>query len=77
MENTIRKTAIKHGKITRNEIPDLIFEKEQIIKKSGYLEYFHPKENMDSIGGLDNLKIWLKNRSKAFSKQAIDFGLSN
>jgi hypothetical protein len=26
---------------------------------------------------LDNLKIWLKNRSKAFSKQAIDFGLSN
>ncbi|EJF05994.1 AAA+ family ATPase [Thiovulum sp. ES] len=76
VENSIRKTALRYGKITSEEIPYLIYEKEQIIKKSGYLEYFHPKENLDSIGGLDNLKEWLKIRSKAFSEKAQEFGLS-
>ena len=30
--------------LTEEEIPLIISEKEQIIKKSGLLEYFHPKE---------------------------------
>jgi SpoVK/Ycf46/Vps4 family AAA+-type ATPase len=76
MENSVRKTALQFNRITTEEIPYLIFEKEQIIKKSGYLEYFHPKENLDSIGGLDNLKEWLQIRSKAFSERAKEFGLS-
>jgi ATP-dependent 26S proteasome regulatory subunit len=76
VENSIRKTALQFNKVTREQIPSLIFEKEQIIKKSGYLEYFHPKESMSSIGGLDNLKDWLKNRSKAFSEEAIKYGLT-
>ena len=76
VENSIRKTALQFEGITTKEIPHLIFEKEQIIKKSGFLEYFHPKEDMNSIGGLDNLKEWLSIRSKAFSNKAIEFGLS-
>ncbi|MEZ4921215.1 MAG: AAA family ATPase [Saprospiraceae bacterium] len=51
-------------------------EKEQIIKKSGILDYYQVNEELEkSVGGLNNLKIWLKQRSKAFERRAKDFGL--
>ena len=51
-------------------------EKEQIIKKSGILDYFQINQNLDNtVGGLDNLKTWLKQRSKAFESKAQKFGL--
>lgn len=51
-------------------------EKEQIIKKSGILDYFQLNQDLDNtVGGLDNLKNWLKQRSKAFESKAQRFGL--
>jgi SpoVK/Ycf46/Vps4 family AAA+-type ATPase len=57
------------------EVPFVIREKENVIKKSGYLEYFHPEEEMRDVGGLDMLKDWLGKRGRAFDKGAADFGL--
>ncbi|NEW60226.1 AAA family ATPase [Sulfurovum sp. bin170] len=76
VENSTRKTALQFGKVGVDEIWSLTYEKEQIIKKSGFLEYFHPKDDMNSIGGLDNLKEWLRLRAKAFSSRALSYGLS-
>jgi len=46
-------------------------EKEQIIKKSGILDYYQVNEDLEkSVGGLNNLKTWLKQRSKAFERKA-------
>lgn len=75
--NAISKAIAKNGKLTVDEIDILISQKEQIIKKSGHLEYFHPKEKMDGIGGLDNLKEWLKIRYKAFSQNAKKYSLKS
>ena len=51
-------------------------EKEQIIKKSGILDYVQVNLDMkNNVGGLDNLKMWLKQRSKSFERKAKDFGL--
>jgi len=75
--NAISKAIAQNGKLTEDEIDILISQKEQIIKKSGHLEYFHPKDNMDSIGGLDNLKKWLKTRYKAFSQNAKKYKLKS
>jgi len=51
-------------------------EKEQIIKKSGILDYYQVNEDLDkNVGGLDNLKNWLKQRNKAFERKAQEFGL--
>ena len=66
---------IEDGKLTSAQVPLIIREKENVIKKSGYLEYFHPKENMEDVGGLDTLKDWLNKRGRAFNKGAADFGL--
>jgi len=66
---------IESGKLTDAEVPLIIREKESVIKKSGYLEYFHPKENMKDVGGLGVLKEWLRKRGRAFDKGAEKFGL--
>ncbi|MCL1994378.1 MAG: AAA family ATPase [Spirochaetes bacterium] len=68
---------IESGKLSTAEVPLVIREKESVIKKSGYLEYFHPKEELKDVGGLDNLKGWLEKRGRAFDKGAADFGLSH
>ncbi|MEZ8095522.1 AAA family ATPase [Photobacterium swingsii] len=71
------KAACEKQRITDAEIPFIVEEKEQVIRKSGHLEYFHPKATLDDIGGLDNLKAWLNRRRKAFSQNAKDFGLED
>jgi ATP-dependent 26S proteasome regulatory subunit len=48
-------------------------EKQQIIKKSGILDYFEVDEELDkSVGGLGYLKKYLKDRSKLFERKAKD-----
>lgn len=50
-------------------------EKEQIIKKSGILDYFPMNESLKDVGGMEILKSWLSKRQKAYEKNARDFGL--
>ena len=50
-------------------------EKQQIIKKSGLLEYYESQEKFSDVAGLENLKEWLKKRSIAFTDRAHKFGL--
>lgn len=50
-------------------------EKEQIIKKSGILDYFPKNEDLKDVGGMEVLKDWLFKRQKAYEKKARDFGL--
>ncbi|WP_372870487.1 AAA family ATPase [Shewanella sp.] len=69
------KAACQFKRLTESEIPFIVKEKEQVIRKSGHLEYFHPKATLDDIGGLDNLKSWLNRRRQSFTKDARDFGL--
>lgn len=69
------KAAYQFNRLTESEIPFIVKEKEQVIRKSGHLEYFHPKATLSDIGGLDNLKSWLNRRRQAFSKDARNFGL--
>lgn len=66
----------KVGLDKRGAIEVIASEKEQIIKKSGILDYIKVDASLEnSVGGLDNLKTWLRQRSKAFELKAKDFGL--
>lgn len=75
-ELAFSKAIIMEGMLTENEIPIIINEKEKIIKQDGLLEYYHPKDTLKNIGGLDNLKDWIRKRRGAYSQIARDFGLS-
>ncbi|MBN2890931.1 MAG: AAA family ATPase [Bacteroidales bacterium] len=74
-ERAFARAYIEDGELTATQIPIIIKEKESIIKKSGFLEYYHPKETMQDIGGLANLKDWLQKRGRGFDKSAKEFGL--
>ncbi len=52
------------------------FEKEQIIKKSGLLDYYHVNESLKNVGGMEVLKAWLEKRKQAFDFKAQTWGLA-
>jgi AAA+ superfamily predicted ATPase len=74
-ENVFAKTLVLDNKIDAEDVGIVFSEKQQIIKKSGLLEYYPSQEQMANVAGLDNLKGWLKKRGMAFSERAADFGL--
>ncbi|MEE8574964.1 MAG: AAA family ATPase, partial [Thermodesulfobacteriota bacterium] len=74
-ENVFAKTIVNDGSLSASDVSDVLSEKQQIIRKSGLLEYCETPESMDDVGGLDMLKEWLEKRSVAFTERARDFGL--
>ncbi len=71
-DNVFARCVVEKKKF---DIDLIVAEKEQLIRKSGLLEYYHAVAGLDDLGGLDLLKSWLQQRSNAFSKKARDFGL--
>ena len=75
-ELAFRLAKTKVGLNQRDAIEVIASEKEQIIKKSGILDYVKVDSSLEnSVGGLENLKVWLKQRNKAFELRAKSFGL--
>ena len=75
MENVLALAVIRNRRIDKDTIPLIHTEKQNLIRKSGILEYVSLSQGMDDIGGLSNLKTWLGKRSRAFSDEARAFGL--
>lgn len=74
-ENVFSKTLVLHGKIDSEDISVVFSEKQQIIKKSGLLEYYESHDEFGQVAGLENLKAWLSKRAMAFMDRAADYGL--
>lgn len=71
-ENVFAKSIVeKH----RFDVDVILGEKEQIIRKSGILEYYPFSENIGDVGGLDLLKDWMEKRTVSFTEKARAFGL--
>ncbi len=74
--NAIAKAIIQAGgRLDGDAIQAVAAEKQQIIRKSGLLEYYASPERLDHVGGLDVLKEWLRKRVRAFGEAARAFGL--
>lgn len=74
-ENALAKAIVGRGRLGRDDVSGIVSEKEQIIRKSGILEYTATVESFGTVGGLGLLKEWLRQRDKSFSQRARDFGL--
>ncbi len=71
-ENVFAKSLVEKRAF---DVDVVLSEKEQIIRKSGILEYFPASEKFANVGGLDLLKEWMEKRTASFSDKARDFGL--
>jgi AAA+ superfamily predicted ATPase len=74
-ENVFAKTLVLDGTLDAEDVSVVFSEKQQIIRKSGLLEYFASSEKFTDVAGLENLKLWLGKRSAAFTERAAEFGL--
>ncbi|RMG89159.1 MAG: AAA family ATPase, partial [Candidatus Dadabacteria bacterium] len=71
------KAILKNQVLDQSAIQLVLSEKQKVIRKEEVLEFFPAREKISDIGGLDNLKDWLKKRDKAFSSRAKEYGLPN
>jgi hypothetical protein len=74
-ENVFAKSLVNDGTLDGSDVSTVFSEKQQIIRKSGLLEYYDAAPELSDVGGLDVLKEWLKRRSLAFTDKARQFGL--
>jgi MoxR-like ATPase len=74
-ENVFAKIIVQEQCLNGNHVNEVFAEKQQIIRKSGLLEYYAADEDFSNVGGLDVLKDWLNKRSVAFTDEAREFGL--
>lgn len=64
------------GTITGKSVDMVVGQKEALVRRSGVLEFVDASAGSWEIGGLINLKKWLKERGGAFSAGAAKRGLT-
>ena len=69
-ENAFALAMVNDGTISIDDLKIIMDEKMQVIKKTGILEFVTTNLSIDDIGGLDNLKSWLKKRNNSWSENA-------
>ncbi|MCY6491612.1 stress-responsive protein Ycf46 [Leptolyngbya sp. GGD] len=74
-EKVYRKAQVTNGRLTEEEVDIVLSEKKQLIRRNGILEFMEEDETLEAVGGLDELKHWLKQRSNAFTERAREYGL--
>ena len=75
IRRVLSKIIATYNTIDENSIKLLLNEKKQIIKQTEILEYWSVDETISKVGGVDNLKNWLKKRQTSFGVQAYNYGL--
>lgn len=70
--NVLKKSVAKNKKIVLEEI---VAEKEQIIRKTGLLEYVTKLGRMEDVGGMDIFKEWLEDAKYAFEPEARKYNI--
>ena len=74
-EKVYRKASVTADRLTGEEVEIILSEKKQLIRRNGILEYIEDDGTLASVGGLEELKHWLTQRSNAFTERARDYGL--
>jgi len=74
-EKVYRKAYVKTNRLSETEVDIILSEKKQLIRRNGILEFIEEDETIDSVGGLEELKRWLHQRSNAFTERAREYGL--
>lgn len=57
------------------DVAALLDEKARMLRRSRFLEFVKPDTGMAQVGGLENLKQWLSERTPSFSDRARQYGL--
>ncbi len=74
-EKVYRRAVVVSGRLSEGEVEVVLSEKKQLIRRNGILEYIEDDATIEGVGGLEELKRWLAQRSEAFTERARAYGL--
>ncbi len=74
-ERVLTRVVMEDLSLSAADLPRILSLKKDLIARDGVLEYYPLEESAQKIGGLENLKTWLKRRKAAFSSGAGEHGL--
>ena len=74
-EGSTEVVCTSSGKVSEGDIDLVLEEKKQYIRQTEILEFYNPSETLQNVGGLENLKAWIRERRNSFSVQAHAYGL--
>ena len=74
-ENAFCRAIVRQKGLDATAVSIIHEEKNQIVKKTGVLEFVQTDLGEDDIGGLENLKKWLVKRNGAWQERAREYGL--
>lgn len=73
----LAKAIAAKQQVNETDIDGVLEEKKQAIRQTGILEFFTASESLKNVGGLDNLKQWVRMRQDAFTEEARRYGIPN
>jgi SpoVK/Ycf46/Vps4 family AAA+-type ATPase len=71
----LRKLLADRGAAALRDASLVLEEKKRLVRTVGALDLIEPERELDDLGGAGELKRWLSERRRAFTRQARDFGL--
>ena len=74
-ERAVAQAIVTRYGLTPDSVMDVLDAKRDMLKRSGTLEFIDVSDTLSSIGGLENLKTWLRKRRAAFDESAKAAGL--
>jgi len=75
VEHLLRRLLGRHKSLDDEFFADVLEEKEQVTRREGILEFVSPDESLAQLGGLDQLKTWVQERSTLFAPDARRRGM--
>jgi len=70
-----QKMLVGRPEVNEESLSVVYSEKARVVKRDGLLEFVETRYTLDDLGGLENLKDWLKDRQNFFSEDAQKAGL--
>jgi ATP-dependent 26S proteasome regulatory subunit len=74
-QRVLMRAALDDLRLDRADFQHILDRKKTLIAKDGVLELYPQEATLQQIGGLDQLKAWLRTRGAAFSPEAQRYGL--
>lgn len=74
-ENAFSRAIVSSGCLDEASLQTIFEEKNQVIKKTGILEFIRTDLQAEDIGGLENLKKWLSKRNRSWTETAKKYNI--
>jgi len=74
-ERALTQAIVSRYALCPEIVTDVLEAKKDLLRRTGLLDIIDVSDDMASIGGLENLKTWLRQRRGAWEPEARDFGL--